>query len=92
MLGEIRYDIPDNTRRLKIANLLFDFGAERVQRSVFECHITAAHYRDLCKRLAALLVEEEDNLRLYTLCASCQEKTVLMGAAQPAQEPGLRIL
>lgn len=88
----ISYDIPDNARRLKTANLLLDYGGERVQRSVFECHITQPHFVELQERLAALLEEQEDSVRLYTLCESCQRKVLLVGTAEPSEEPGLRIL
>ncbi|RME51568.1 MAG: CRISPR-associated endonuclease Cas2 [Caldilineae bacterium] len=88
----ISYDVPDNKRRLKIARLLLDFGGERVQRSVFECYITPRNLERLHARLAKIVNEEEDSVRFYTLCENCQPKVVLIGVAQPIEEPGLRII
>jgi CRISPR-associated protein Cas2 len=88
----ISYDIPDNKRRLKVANTLLDFGGERVQYSVFECHITPRNLEKLQARLRKVLVADEDSIRLYPLCDTCRPKVVLLGSAKATEEPGLRIL
>jgi len=88
----ISYDIPNDKRRLKIARLLLDFGGERVQYSVFECHITERNLARLRERAAKVLNKEEDSLRFYQLCENCQPKVVLMGVAKASAEPGLRII
>jgi CRISPR-associated protein Cas2 len=88
----ISYDIPDNKRRLKIANTLLDFGGERVQYSVFECHITERNLGRLQARLGKVMDKAEDSIRFYPLCEACRPKVVLLGIAQPTEEPGLRIL
>lgn len=88
----IRYDVPDNKRRLKIANTLLDFGGERVQYSVFECHITQRNLDRLQARLHKLIDKEEDSIRFYSLCEVCRPKVLLLGIAKPTEEPGLRIL
>jgi len=92
MFRVIRYDIPDNKRRLKVAKTLLDNGGERVQLSVFECHITPRYYERLRQRLERLYKAEEDSLRFYVLCETCQPKTVYMGVAKPIEEPGLPII
>ena len=92
MFVVISYDIPDDKRRLKVAKLLLDFGGERVQRSVFECHITAEHLARLSARLQRLCQTEADSVRLYFLCESCRPKAQLYGVATPTEEPGLRII
>ena len=88
----ISYDVPDNKRRPKIANTLLDFGGERVQYSVFECHITQRNLERLQARLNKLIDKEEDSIRFYPLCESCRPKVLLLGIAKPTEEPGLRIL
>ncbi|MCC6165696.1 MAG: CRISPR-associated endonuclease Cas2 [Caldilineaceae bacterium] len=88
----ISYDIPDNKRRLKVAKLLLDYGAERVQRSVFELYVTPQHLERLQARLAKLHKAEEDSIRFYFLCAACRPKVVYWGLAQPIDEPGLLII
>ena len=60
----IAYDIPDNKRRKKIADLLEGYGC-RVQYSVFECILSKAKYEELKKRLKKVFKSEEDSLRFY---------------------------
>jgi len=88
----ISYDIPNDRRRLKVAKVLLDYGGERVQRSVFECYITARNFKRLHERLQQVYNEEEDSIRFYSLCETCQSKMILMGVATPIDEPGLRII
>ena len=88
----ISYDIGNDRRRLKTANLLMDFGGKRVQRSVFEGYITARNLKRLKRKLQELIDEENDSVRLYFLCESCRSRLVCMGAAEPIEEPGLRII
>ncbi len=92
MFVVISYDIVDNRRRLKAARLLLDFGGQRVQRSVFECHITARNLERLQARLTRLIDPEVDSIRIYRLCAACQAQIVFMGVAEPTDEPGLLII
>ena len=92
MFVVVSYDIGNDRRRLKTANLLMDYGGERVQRSVFECYITARNLKRLQQRLEDLIDEENDSVRFYVLCKSCRRRAVCMGAAKPTDEPGLRII
>ncbi len=67
MLWVICYDIADNRRRNRIANALLGYG-ERVQESVFECHLDNAQLRRLQAILLPLVDANEDRLRYYPLC------------------------
>lgn len=88
----VSYDIVDDKRRLKMAQALLDFGAERVQRSVFECYIEPRQLERLQGRLRRWLNIEEDSVRFYVLCESCRPRAECWGQAQPSAEPGLRII
>ena len=92
MLVVISYDIPNNRRRNKVSKFLLDHGGERVQRSVFECHLTAKQYAAMAARLRKMVREDEDSFCLYRLCESCRERADYLGAAKPVKEPGLRII
>lgn len=88
----VSYDIPDNKRRTKIAKILEDYG-ERVQYSVFECRLTAKQIAKLTKELKAVLVEQEDSIRIYRLCAICEAEVKALGQAKPpAEEPVVYIV
>jgi CRISPR-associated protein Cas2 len=63
-LYAIAYDIPDDTRRVKLANLLKSYG-ERVQLSVFECYLDEGLLRELEAKAKRLLDLSEDALRVY---------------------------
>lgn len=75
----VAYDIPDDSRRLAVANALEDFG-DRVQRSVFEVRFADDDELEL---LLARLVREiepaEDKIRLYPLCEGCRHKALDLG-------------
>lgn len=85
MLILASYDIPDDRRRVRIAETLKDFG-QRVQYSVFECDLTGEQLGRLRKRLGALLEAEEDSLRLYALCGHCRERVEVLGVGMPPEE------
>lgn len=91
MLVVVSYDVPDDRRRLKLAKALKDYG-ERVQYSVFECHLEAGQIERLRARLARLIAAEEDSVRIYRLCASCRETLLLMGVAHPTQDPDVYVI
>jgi CRISPR-associated protein Cas2 len=63
-LYTVAYDIPDDTRRIKLANLLKSYG-ERVQLSVFECCLDEKLLEDLRARARRLLDLGQDALRIY---------------------------
>ncbi|OKH15961.1 CRISPR-associated endonuclease Cas2 [[Limnothrix rosea] IAM M-220] len=63
----VAYDISDNKRRKKIADLLEGYGC-RVQFSVFECRLSVKKYGELKQRLRRYYREEEqDSLRFYPI-------------------------
>lgn len=88
----ISYDIAADKRRLKLARLLLDYGATRVQYSVFECSLSARQLDMLRARIRKLYKSEEDSVRIYLLCENCKPKVECMGQAQPSAEPGLLII
>jgi CRISPR-associated protein Cas2 len=67
----IAYDVATDTRegrrRLRhVAETCVGFG-QRVQKSVFECQLTAVQLEELLHRLLAIIDETEDSLRVYRL-------------------------
>jgi CRISPR-associated protein Cas2 len=88
----ISYDVPNDRRRLKLAKLLLDHGAQRVQRSVFEGYFAPRPLARLEAKLQELCVVEEDSIRVYYLCGGCQPRVQYWGQAAPTDEPGLLII
>ena len=81
----VTYDIVDNQRRERVASELANFG-ERVQYSVFECHLTPAQVQDLQQRLDALIAREEDRVRYYPLCQKDGERILIDGPGEVTQD------
>lgn len=65
----IAYDIGDDRRRAKLAQLLLGYGA-RVEASVYELWLTAREVEKLWHDLTQM-VKDSDIVRCYTLCDTC---------------------
>ncbi len=66
MLYVVTYDIPEDKRRKKVADLLEGYGV-RVQYSVFECVLSSQKCRELKKRMRKRIKKKEDSIRFYPL-------------------------
>jgi CRISPR-associated protein Cas2 len=76
----VAYDIPNDRRRVKLANVLEDFG-DRVQESVFEVMLFGTELDELKYRILDVIDVSEDKVRLYPLCRVCSEKVIDLGNA-----------
>lgn len=85
MLYLIAYDIPNDKRRTKIHKTLCGFG-KWTQYSLFECHLNEKEFITLEHRLNTIVNEQEDNIRIYHICAACQNKTKTIGSSPPAED------
>ncbi|MGO9569891.1 MAG: CRISPR-associated endonuclease Cas2 [Desulfomonilaceae bacterium] len=75
----VAYDVPEDKRRKRIADLLENFG-DRVQYSVFEVMaVNDSDMETLLTKVKAILVAKEDRVRLYPLCGSCAGKVIVLG-------------
>lgn len=87
----VTYDVPNDRRRLRLAHLLEGYG-ERVQWSVFEVWLSERQLDRLLVRIRREVVEEEDSVRVYVLCAACREKRQFLGRGKPVDRPGVLVL
>jgi CRISPR-associated protein Cas2 len=87
----LAYDIASDKRRAKIARLMESLGL-RVQGSVFEAYLTPAELEKLIRRARKALLEKEDSLRIYTLCAACRAKVRTIGLGEVTPPPGVVIV
>lgn len=86
----VSYDIKSNSRRLKVAKKLEDFGT-RVQYSVFECILDDARLKRLQGDLSSL-IKDEDSLRFYRLCEGCLTKIKVFGSAEVTKDEEMYIV
>ncbi len=87
----LTYDISDDKRRLKIAKIMESVG-DRVQHSVFEAYLTQTELDKVLKRVKKVLIEKDDSLRIYQLCAACREKVRTEGQGKVTPPPGVMIV
>ena len=78
----IAYDIPDDRRRTKVHEILLGFG-KWTQYSLFECFLSRKDVILLQSKLGEYLIEAQDSVRFYPLCANCVEKVETIGGPPP---------
>lgn len=96
MLMLVTYDVntttPAGAKRLRqVAKLCEKYGI-RVQNSVFEVLVDGAQLVTLKSKLAELIDEDEDSVRLYRLGNSYAHKIETMGRVPLIQTGGPMIL
>lgn len=78
----LSYDIPSGAdgdkRRGKLARYLSGVGL-RVQMSVFELRLQPEKLLTVCREIEEIIDMEFDTIRIYSICANCESKSVFMG-------------
>lgn len=90
-LWMVAYDVSDNRRRHHLEQALQALG-ERVQYSVFECHLTLCEARFHLGRLAAGLNPQTDSLRAYPFCVWCATAIRWSGEGRRSEDKRVYIL
>src|SRR2546430_10223303 len=81
----IAYDIPDDRRRTKVHQILMGFG-KWTQYSLFECFLSRKDLILLQSKLDKYLIDAQDSVRFYPLCATCVAKVETIGGPPPQDE------
>jgi CRISPR-associated protein Cas2 len=81
----VAYDIPDDRRRTKVHQILLGFG-KWTQYSLFECFLSRRDLILLQAKLSDSLVETQDSVRFYPLCAICVAKVETVGGPPPQDD------
>ena len=80
----VAYDIPDDRRRTKVHQILLGFG-QWTQYSLFECFLSRKEVILLQAKLGEYLIDTQDSVRFYPLCANCVEKVETVGGPPPQE-------
>jgi CRISPR-associated protein Cas2 len=80
----ICYDVVNDRRRNRVANLLKGYGL-RVQKSVFECVLSGEQCEMVKRKLEKCLKPEEDQVRFYPMSGHTRGKVMILGM-QPVRE------
>ncbi len=67
MLWMICYDITDDRTRRSASQCLLRYG-ERVQRSIYECHLSPRELSTLKRELENIIDPTADRIRFYPQC------------------------
>ena len=87
----ICYDVGDDRRRRRVVDELENHG-QRVQRSVFECHLEQSELNALLASLLELIDEDDDRLRCYSLCPKDRPKIVVDGNGRVSEDADYHIV
>lgn len=63
------YDISDDRKRTKIADICLDYGLDRIQYSAFLGQLSENHQEELMLKLRKVLGRATGNIQLFPLCA-----------------------
>ena len=85
------YDIIEDKRRQRVANILEDYG-ERVQYSVFECYLDKEHFEIMKERIKEEIEETEDKVGFYFFCDQCIKKREYLGRQEISQQSEVYIV
>ncbi|MFZ2634111.1 MAG: CRISPR-associated endonuclease Cas2 [Desulfosalsimonadaceae bacterium] len=78
MITLVTYDITDPKRLRKTHEFLKEFGIN-TQKSVFECDIDDTALKAIRRFCRETLDLDEDNVRIYKICAGCVNKVIVAG-------------
>ncbi len=81
----VAYDIPDDRRRTKVHQILMGFG-KWTQYSLFECFLSRKDVILLQSKLGEYLINTQDSVRFYPLCANCVAKVETISDPPPKEE------
>jgi CRISPR-associated protein Cas2 len=78
--------LSNNKHRTRLFNTLKRFGTA-VQFSVFEFHLNAAQLLRLKQFVAREIQPQEDQVRYYYLCETCQQRTEVTACSRRTSDP-----
>ena len=62
------YDIPDDRKRTKIADVCLDYGLDRIQFSAFLGWLLPTQQEELFLKLKKTLGKKSGNIQLFNIC------------------------
>lgn len=71
MMTLVIYDISNDDDRTKLANLLQDFGLERIQYSGFKGDLNTHDRHILARQVKRFVTGERDSIYIIRLCGQC---------------------
>lgn len=82
------YDISDDARRTKVADVCLDYGLDRIQYSAFLGDLAVTHQEELMLKLNKVLGKKEGNIQLFPLCARDWAGRKVIANGEPGTKAG----
>jgi CRISPR-associated protein Cas2 len=82
------YDISDDARRSKVADVCLDYGLDRIQLSAFLGDLAVTHQEELMLKLSKVLGKKEGNIQLFPLCARDWAGRKVISNGEPRSKSG----
>jgi len=79
------YDISDDAKRTKVADICLDYGLDRIQYSAFLGDLPVTHQEELMLRVKKALGRKPGNIQLFPLCAKDWQGRQAIVNAEPAK-------
>jgi CRISPR-associated protein Cas2 len=86
MMTLLIYDIANDRRRAKAADVCKDFGLARIQYSAFLGEITHARQGELLQKLSRCLHETDARVHLFPLCEKDMRLTRVLARGEMAAD------
>jgi CRISPR-associated protein Cas2 len=80
MMTLVIYDISSDDDRAKLANMLFDFGLQRIQYSGFKGDLNAHDRHILAKEVSKYVTGERDSIYVVPMCNNCASTCQIISA------------
>ena len=84
------YDISDDRKRTKIADICLDFGLDRIQFSAFSGWLLPTQQEELFLKLKKLLGKKEGNIQMFSICAEDWKKRRIIEQKGTRNDKGSR--
>ena len=84
------YDIPDDAKRAKIADVCLDYGLERIQYSAFSGQLAATFQDEIILKIRKVLGKKPGNIQLFPVCADDWAKRKIILQEEVACKPPLK--
>lgn len=81
----IAYDVSDNGNRARVSARLSKHGV-RIQKSVYQCSLTAVELRAVMEDLRSLVDEGRDTVHGFPVCRACSADEITIGQVKEAME------
>jgi CRISPR-associated protein Cas2 len=87
----IAFDIVDDRIRSRVVKILSEY-AYRVQKSVFEGLISREASEEMQEKLARVIDQKSDSVRIYPLCGKCEPEVRIIGIGSKVEQVDYIIL